>query len=209
VHERLAFVESAPLGVLVHALGKDSDNFFAETILKALGAATKAAPGTSKDGAEAVLAWMKDTGALEPGVTITNGSGLFDANRVTATSLAVALRQAFLSPRIGPEFVSNLAVGGIDGTLRARFKKDAVRRVVRAKTGTLDRVVALSGYVLPPPGKLPIAFSFIVEGAPGKHAEVRDHIDRTVEALTEALWDGSRGALPPAASLREPLPPPP
>lgn len=185
--ERITYVESAPLAVLVRELGKNSDNFYAETLLKALGGFVHGAPAHTEDGAQAVLAWMKEAGALEPGTRLVNGSGLFDANRVSALSLATTLRRAYLSPRIGPDFVAQLAVGGVDGTLRSRFKGHAAERVVRAKTGTLDQVVALSGYVLPPPGKQAVAFSFIVEGVAGRHAEARDRIDRCVETIVATL----------------------
>ncbi len=187
-HARLAYVESEPLAVLVRKLGKDSDNFYAETLFKALGAFRKSAPLRSEDGAEAVLEWMKGVGAFEPGTRLTNGSGLFDANLVTAMSLATALRVAYSSPRIGPDFAAQLAVGGVDGTLHSRFKKEADRRVVRAKTGTLDRVIALSGYVLSPPGQSPIAFSFLADGVAGRHTEVRDKMDACVESIAANLW---------------------
>ncbi|HEX4475418.1 MAG TPA: D-alanyl-D-alanine carboxypeptidase/D-alanyl-D-alanine-endopeptidase, partial [Polyangiaceae bacterium] len=115
-HARLAYVESEPLAVLVRKLGKDSDNFYAETLFKALGAFHKSAPLRWEDGADAVVEWMKSVGAFEPGTKLTNGSGLFDANLVTAMSLATALRVAYSSPRIGPDFAAQLAVGGVDGT---------------------------------------------------------------------------------------------
>jgi D-alanyl-D-alanine carboxypeptidase/D-alanyl-D-alanine-endopeptidase (penicillin-binding protein 4) len=182
-HERLAYVESQPLGVLVRELGKNSDNFYAETLLKTLGAATHAAPAHTVDGTAAVTDWLKDNGALDAGTHLVNGSGLFDSNRVTASELVTALRVAYRSSRIGPDFVSQLAVGGVDGTLRSRFGRLAVNRVVRAKSGTLDDVIALSGYALSPSGAAPVAFSLILNQVTGHHAEARDHIDRVVEAL--------------------------
>jgi D-alanyl-D-alanine carboxypeptidase/D-alanyl-D-alanine-endopeptidase (penicillin-binding protein 4) len=188
VHSRLTYVESAPLAVLVRELGKNSDNFYAETLLKALGGFGRSTPATSRDGADAVATWLKEIGALDVGFRMTNGSGLFDANRVSAWSLATVLRHAYQSPRIGADFVAELAVGGVDGTLRSRFKTRGTDRTVRAKTGTLDQVVALSGYVLAPPGKSPVAFSFIADGVTGKHTEARDHIDKCVDAIAATLW---------------------
>jgi D-alanyl-D-alanine carboxypeptidase/D-alanyl-D-alanine-endopeptidase (penicillin-binding protein 4) len=187
-HSRITYVESAPLAVLVRELGKNSDNFYAETLLKALGGWSRTTPATSRDGAEAVGTWLKDIGALDTGFRMTNGSGLFDANRVSAWTLAAVLRHAYQSPRIGADFVAELAVGGVDGTLRSRFKARGEGRTIRAKTGTLDQVVALSGYVLAPPGKSPVAFSFIADGVAGKHTEARTHIDQCVEAIAATLW---------------------
>lgn len=188
VTARLAYVESAPLGVLVRELGKNSDNFYAEMLLKALGAFTKGAPGKSGDGADAVLAWVIEGGqAPEPGTRFVNGSGLFDTNRVSAWTMASALRRAYRSPRVGPDFIAQLSVGGVDGTLRARFKAHATDHVIRAKTGTLDHVIALAGYVLPPAGKHAVAFSIIVESKLAPH-EVRGKIDDVVEAIAKELW---------------------
>jgi D-alanyl-D-alanine carboxypeptidase/D-alanyl-D-alanine-endopeptidase (penicillin-binding protein 4) len=188
IHSRITYVESQPLAVLVRELGKNSDNFYAETLLKTLGAFSHAPPAKTRDGADAVTAWLKDIGALEPGFRMTNGSGLFDANRVSPWTLATVLRHAYFSTRVGADFVAQLAVGGVDGTLHARFRDRADDRTVRAKTGTLDQVVALSGYVLAPPGKAPVAFSFIADGVAGKHADARDHIDKCVEAIAATLW---------------------
>jgi D-alanyl-D-alanine carboxypeptidase/D-alanyl-D-alanine-endopeptidase (penicillin-binding protein 4) len=190
IRERLTSVDSAPLGVLVRELGKNSDNFYAETLFKALGAAARGAPAHSRDGADVVLTWAKEAGALEPGTAVVNGSGLFDANRVTANGLATALRAAYLDPRIGAEFVAQLAVGGVDGTLRGRFRKLAERRVVRAKSGTLDQVIALSGYVLGPAADTAVAFSFIIEGVSGRHNDARQRIDKCVETIAAYLWHG-------------------
>ncbi|HEX3597548.1 MAG TPA: D-alanyl-D-alanine carboxypeptidase/D-alanyl-D-alanine-endopeptidase [Polyangiaceae bacterium] len=188
IHSRITYVESEPLAVLVRELGKNSDNFYAETLLKTLGGVSHGTPATTANGADAVTAWLKELGALEPGFRMTNGSGLFDANRVSTWTLVNVLRHAYLSPRVGADFVAELAVGGVDGTLHARFKDRGADRTVRAKTGTLDQVVALSGYVLGPLGKSPIAFSFIADGVTGKHAEARDHIDKCVEAIAASLW---------------------
>jgi D-alanyl-D-alanine carboxypeptidase/D-alanyl-D-alanine-endopeptidase (penicillin-binding protein 4) len=102
--------------------------------------------------------------------------------------MATALRYAYLSPRIGPEFVAQLAVGGTDGTLRSRFKKYADRRIIRAKSGTLDQVIALSGYVLGPTSDSAVAFSFIAEGVTGHHAEARQKIDKCVDAIVAYVW---------------------
>lgn len=121
-------------------------------------------------------------GAGDTGLVIENGSGLYDANRVTAFSVVELLRAAWLDPSIQPEFVAQLSIGGVDGTLHKRFHDLRARRLVRAKTGTLDDVVALSGYVEGAPGKNPLAFS-IVNHAPGKVSEARSAMDKLVERI--------------------------
>jgi serine-type D-Ala-D-Ala carboxypeptidase/endopeptidase (penicillin-binding protein 4) len=185
---RLVFRRSAPLGALIHELGKSSDNFYAEMLLKALGAEVKGAPGTSASGGEAIAEWLREIEAFDPGTVVKNGSGLFDANRLSAWTLARALVAAYRDPRLSHEFVAELAIGGVDGTLHSRFPRQRQRRAVRAKTGTLRDVVALSGYVLGPGGRAPRAFSLIVVGLPGKQAEARQRIDGIVERMADELW---------------------
>ncbi|HEX7664440.1 MAG TPA: D-alanyl-D-alanine carboxypeptidase, partial [Polyangiaceae bacterium] len=67
--------------------------------------------------------------------------------------------------------------------LHKRFHELRSKRAVRAKTGTLDDVVALSGYVSQGPGKPPLAFSALVNHVPGKVSEARSAVDRLVEKL--------------------------
>jgi serine-type D-Ala-D-Ala carboxypeptidase/endopeptidase (penicillin-binding protein 4) len=189
--EKAALVEqrSKPLSELVTQLGKNSDNFYAEMLLKALGAKRSRRAGTSADGANAVLEWMKLASATTPSMRIQNGSGLFDANRVSAASLAQALTVAFRDPAISTPFIAQLAVGGVDGTLKSRFQKQRKRRSIRAKTGTLARAHSLSGYVLGPKDGSPLAFAIVVNGIAGKPDEQRKRIDRVVEEVARELWE--------------------
>lgn len=183
--------ESAPLSALLYELGKHSDNFYAEMVFKSLGLEAKGRPAKSVDAADVVTRWLSRIGALDSGVVVKNGSGLFDANRTTAASMVQVLRTAWRDPTIQPEFVSQLAIGGVDGTLRKRFPHEHVRRAVRAKTGTLDDVITLSGYVLPPPGnKGPIAFSILINKVPGKGSAARLGADALVESIARRLWGG-------------------
>ena len=180
VRRRLTFVRSKPLSVLLRALGKDSDNFYAEMVLKALGADPDG-PATSARGAERVVTWLKESGLHEPGTRIENGSGLFDANRLTASTVCGALVMAYGDVGVRPELLATLSIGGVDGTLRSRFRKHRKHRTIRAKTGTLAKVVSLSGYTF---GRQPRAFSVLVNGL-SDHREVRRRIDRFVELLLE------------------------
>ena len=188
--ERNALVvhHSRPLAELLPELGKNSDNFYAETLLKALAAAARGVPGTSAVGAELATAWLKEIGAWDAGTRVTNGSGLFDSNRLSPRTLARVLASAWRDPALAPDFVNQLAVGGVDGTLKQRFTRLAERRAVLAKTGTLNDSVALSGYVLGPERRQGVAFSFIASGVHGRLPQARQHIDRVVERLADELW---------------------
>jgi D-alanyl-D-alanine carboxypeptidase/D-alanyl-D-alanine-endopeptidase (penicillin-binding protein 4) len=182
---RITYVTSPPLSELVHELGKHSDNFYAEMLFKALATASDDHPKSSAAAAKIVGDWLQKQGAWTEGDKIINGSGLFDTNRLSAASLASVLRVAYDNPRLRTEFISQLAIGGVDGTLRSRFKKLAQRRVVRAKTGTLRNVISLSGYVLRNGTQAPIAFSMLVNDAKASPTAIRQRVDAVVEALAE------------------------
>jgi serine-type D-Ala-D-Ala carboxypeptidase/endopeptidase (penicillin-binding protein 4) len=182
---RLVFHQSAPLGELLGQLGKYSDNFYAEMLFKALGADATGTPARSEDGARVVLQWLTEHGLATPETRIGNGSGLFDANRISAATLAGTLLAVRRNPAVYPEFLAHLAIGGVDGTLRSRFRRFKEQRLVRAKTGTLSAAVGLTGYVLAPTSS-PIIFSILVNGLDGQASAVRERIDRVVEAIVEA-----------------------
>ncbi len=186
----LAKHESAPLSSLLYALGKQSDNFYAEMIFKSLGGERKARPAKSQDGAAVVTKWLSDGHMLEPGTVIKNGSGLFDANRVTAHGLALVLRDGWQDSTRRAELVAQLSIGGTDGTLHKRFKSRKKHMAIRAKTGTLDDVIALSGFVLAPPGKSPVAFSILFNKVAGKGGAARSAADELVEQIHDRLWSG-------------------
>jgi len=190
----LASHRSRPLSELLHQLGKKSDNFYSEMLLKTLGYRLKGKPGKSAAGAEAAAAWLKQIGAWEPGTKISNGSGLYDANRLSPRTLTHLLSHTLNDTKLSGEFLDQLAVGGVDGTLVGRYYGLKAQRSVLAKTGTLRRIVSLSGYVFGPQRATPVAFSFIVSDVIGRQPEVRQRIDKIVTAMAQELWKPSRAA---------------
>jgi D-alanyl-D-alanine carboxypeptidase/D-alanyl-D-alanine-endopeptidase (penicillin-binding protein 4) len=180
----LAEHRSAPLSDLLYALGKQSDNFYAEMVFKTVAGEWKGRPARSADAGEIVGSLLQEIGASDPGVIFKNGSGLFDADRVTAWSTVGLLRWAYRDPAVQPEYMSQLSVGGVDGSLHKRFHQELTRRRVRAKTGTLDDAIALSGYVLRDAGRGPLAFSILFNRVTGKQDGARHAADRLVEGIT-------------------------
>lgn len=179
---------SKPLSTLLYELGKVSDNFYAEMVFKSLALERKGRPAKAGNAAEIVTKFLEETGAYEEGDVVKNGSGLFDANRTTAATFAKVLRTAYRDPTYGNEYVAQLAIGGADGTLRSRFKNAKQKMVVRAKTGTLEGAASLSGYVLAPAGRAPIAFSILVNGVAGKVGDARQAMDKCVNQIIEHLY---------------------
>ncbi len=179
---------SQPLSALLYSLGKQSDNFYAEMIFKSLAAEQKGRPAHAADSAQLVAKIVADMNATDEGLVIKNGSGLYDANRVTTSSVVRLLRSAWQDAAMAPEFVAQLAIGGVDGTLHKRFVTERAHRSVRAKTGTLDDAIALSGYVLGPPGKEPIAFSILFNRIPGQASRARGEADKLVRAIVREQY---------------------
>ncbi|MEM7433564.1 MAG: D-alanyl-D-alanine carboxypeptidase/D-alanyl-D-alanine-endopeptidase [Myxococcota bacterium] len=188
----LADMPSAELSTLLHSVGKWSDNFAAEMLLKIMGAEA-VTPGTSQKGTEVVIAELAERGVDVEGLVMVNGSGLFDGNRVAPRHITQTLRAAYRDPAIAPEYISQLAVGGADGTLQSRLKNLPKPRMVRAKTGTLRDVIALSGYVLGTP-EHSVAFSMLANGIAGKQAQARDLFDSIVRVLARYATAPSDGA---------------
>jgi D-alanyl-D-alanine carboxypeptidase/D-alanyl-D-alanine-endopeptidase (penicillin-binding protein 4) len=180
--------ESEPLSALLYALGKNSDNFYAEMIFKSIGAEAKGRPGKSADAAELVTSWIAKNDLGDQGFVVKNGSGLFDANRTTAHSMAKLLRYAWQDPIMRGEFLAQLSIGGVDGTLHKRFRDTRAHRAVRAKTGTLDDAIALSGYVLGPSGKDTLAFAIMFNKVAGRQSSARAAADKLVELLHDRQW---------------------
>jgi D-alanyl-D-alanine carboxypeptidase/D-alanyl-D-alanine-endopeptidase (penicillin-binding protein 4) len=184
----LASRQSPPLAEMLSALGKHSDNFVAEMLLKVLGAERMGLPGRSALGASAALQTLKRLGLPIPGLQIVNGSGLYGNSRVTAGQLARLLVAMYGDPGLRPEFVAQLAVAGVDGTLVHRLTQLPSPRIVRAKTGTLDDVIALSGYVLGRTPERVIAFSVLCNGVRGKQAAARTLADQIASEIARYLW---------------------
>lgn len=184
----LARHESQPLSTLLYALGKHSDNFYAEMVFKSIAAESKARPGKSSDSAALVAQFLEKHDLGDAGVVVKNGSGLFDSNRTTASSMAKLLRWSWLEPAVKNEFVAQLAIGGVDGTLHKRFRETRARRAIRAKTGTLDDTIALSGYVLAPGGKNTVAFSILFNKVSGRAAAARHAADKLVDMIYDRQW---------------------
>lgn len=155
---RLAIVRSQPLSVLVRSVNKLSNNYMAEHILKTLDPAT---PQTYAGGLGRVHAWLAEQGLATAGFSMTNGSGLYDTNRITAAQLAGLLVRVHRDFRIAGDFLASLAIAGADGTMRSRLQDSPAQRFVRAKTGTLDEVSALAGYA-GAVGKTPVVFAILV-----------------------------------------------
>lgn len=134
---------SPKLRDIVHEMMLESNNHFAEQLLRAVGATRGA--GTEANGAILEKAILVRDGVPQNGLRIVDGSGLAPSDRVAPLTLAMLLARTAQQP-IGPVFVGSLPRVGIEGTVRRRHVTDA-RGVARAKSGHIEDVNALVGYV--------------------------------------------------------------
>jgi D-alanyl-D-alanine carboxypeptidase/D-alanyl-D-alanine-endopeptidase (penicillin-binding protein 4) len=119
-------------------------------------------PATLDKGSAALADWSRERGLALEDMQIDNGSGLSRETHISVLQMASVLRAAYHS-RFAPEFIASLPLAGIDGTLRTRMQ-DAPAGSVRLKTGHLDGVSGVAGYVTTPAGKTFILVSLINDG---------------------------------------------
>ena len=144
--EPLVTFRSLPLQDVIERVNKHSNNVMARQLLYTLAAERRGEPGTEAAGLEVVSDWLRRHGLGNCCTAMQNGSGLSRAARITATDLAWLLQFAWQRPYM-PEFVSSLSLAGYDGTLRRRFDYRGLDGQAHMKSGRLDHVSALAGYL--------------------------------------------------------------
>ena len=170
-------VESSALRWLVRSMDRKSDNFYAEMIVKELGAQAGRG-GTTAAGAKVVRKELRARGVPLDGVVVADGSGLSAYDHLTARAIAKLLISARADATIGEAFVDSLPIAGINGTLFDRMTSGPAYGNVRAKTGTTDAASALSGYV-----RTRYVFSILMNGSPIPWWYARQAQDRFAQVL--------------------------
>jgi D-alanyl-D-alanine carboxypeptidase/D-alanyl-D-alanine-endopeptidase (penicillin-binding protein 4) len=160
----LASVRSPTMSRLVEMTNVYSNNFFAEILVKLLGARFGAA-GTTAAGTEIVERFARSSGSA---IQALDGSGLTRGNRASPFAV-VRLLQAMRASAVGDEFIQDLALTGHEGTVADRTEGTAAYGRCRTKTGTLTRVSALSGYCFNRSGKVMI-FSILMASVSNLYA---------------------------------------
>ena len=154
----LATVRSAPLSEIVAGMLRESDNTAAELLVRELGVA-KRGDGSTPAGTQAITDVLSEAGLPTAGLRLGDGSGLEVSNRATCALLAAALRRPDQSG--APALSPMLAVAGRSGTLSLRLVDSPLEGKVRAKTGSLNGVSGLTGYL---DGRRGLSFAFLANG---------------------------------------------
>jgi serine-type D-Ala-D-Ala carboxypeptidase/endopeptidase (penicillin-binding protein 4) len=151
--------DSLSLAEIVRLTNKHSNNLMARHLLLTLGKERYGDPATLDKGAAAIAEWSAERGFDLTGVDIDNGSGLSRSTHISVLQMARILSAACRS-RFAPEFLASFPLAGMDGTLRSRMKSSPAG-AVRLKTGHLDSVSGVAGYVTTSSGKTYVLVSLV------------------------------------------------
>jgi D-alanyl-D-alanine carboxypeptidase/D-alanyl-D-alanine-endopeptidase (penicillin-binding protein 4) len=187
----LAFVESYPLATLLQVINKPSQNLHAELLLRQLAASNGThdldnygRPKPTLDQAiEARKTFLQRAGVDTTNLSLRDGSGLARSDLVTPRATSTLLQFMLLHAYSRP-FIDSLPVAGVDGTLDTRMKRTIAEGNMRAKTGTLTYVNALSGYLTTTAGQL-LIFSLYGNNYTNSSRDVTAAMDQICVLLAE------------------------
>ena len=179
-------LDSLPSPTLAELAAKTnihSLNLYAESILRWLGRKMKGEASTAA-GCDALAQYWTGRGLDAEGMTLTDGSGLSLSNGITPFHFTDMLAQMADSTPIGKAFVSSLAVMGRTGTLAEMGKGTRAEGRLRAKSGTLTRVLCYTGYATTKAGE-PVAFSLMVNRFSGAFSPMKKEIEKLLVGICE------------------------
>ena len=177
----LATTLSPSLREIGTVLMKVSQNQYAETLLKAIGAAGGGI-GTTSGGRRRIQEIFTSWGIPADGYVVSDGSGLSRYNYVTPATINALLARMYADPRHRDPFVATLPVAGKDGTIASRMRRTRAEGNAVAKTGSIANTRALSGYVKSRSGET-LVFSIIANDFVIPAATVTWIADLAVEIL--------------------------
>jgi PBP4 family serine-type D-alanyl-D-alanine carboxypeptidase len=198
----LGHTESPAVEKIDAAINKPSNNFLADRLIKVVGAAASGGEPAMAKGVRAMNAFLENAGVDSKTLFLDSGSGLSHATKLSAKQIVQVLRVAAgyeARPQLQPHaaaFLRSLAIGGVDGTLRRRFRHMPNGAHLVGKTGTLNGVIALSGFI-EVAGRV-LVFSILSNGIRNK-LRVRGAHERIVVAAIDYLAHSSalgKGATP-------------
>lgn len=186
----LAEHDSQPLLESVRLMNKISQNLHAELILRAV-AREKTGIGSMDAGIKIEQDFLKSAGVADGDVVLSDGSGLSRDDLVTPRAVVTLLRYVAHQPW-SEDYISTLPIAGVDGTLENRMKSTSASGLIRAKTGGLEHVHAMSGYATTLRGEH-LIFSIFGNNNGVHGLNATEAIDAIGIAMVETL-----GAPPPA-----------
>jgi len=175
-------IQSVPLGESLKVINKRSQNLHAEMLLREVSFVRRGI-GSFEGGLEELESFLLEAGLQSGEFICKDASGLSRHNLVSPAATVELLKYMWASPH-RDLYRSSLAVAGADGTLDWRFSRTPARRRIRAKTGTLSNVSALSGYARSADG-VDLAFSIFANNATAPASYIRRLIDQIAVAMVK------------------------
>lgn len=156
--EPIVIWSSSPMSDVIKSINKFSNNLMTRHLLLTLGAEILGPPATVEKGIEAVNSYLEQKGLVLTNLQLSNGAGLSRDTRVSTALLGDILQSAYDSAYM-PEYIASLPLNGLDGTMRNRLRGENMTGRMHIKTGSLDEVSAIAGYVYSQSNK-----TFVVTG---------------------------------------------
>ncbi len=184
----IAKLESPPFREIAAKTMKPSQNMFTETILWTLGERIGRKTGDTSDssqlGINVMKSFLTSIGVPTDGIVPYDGSGLSRHDLITPNAVVTLYTYMAKQSKNAQAWRDSLTIGGVDGTLARRFVGTAAQNNMRGKTGTIDQVSALSGYVKTAAGE-ELVVSIVVNGVPGGAGIRTRVIDEIVVTLAD------------------------
>jgi len=177
----LAAINSPPLSELLVETNQNSNNLYAEALLRALGSRVNSSDSNFQKGLVAVKQALTTLGVDPTGYVLADGAGLSRHNLATPKVIAQTLRIMAKSPQ-ATIYRASLPVAGVSGTLKNRLQGTPAQGIVSAKTGTISGAIGLSGYI-DAPNYQPMVFSIIVNQSDRPATVLRQAVDEIVVTL--------------------------
>lgn len=156
----VAVLPSPTLAEVVRDINKFSNNVMARQLFLTLGMEAGKRPASTEDADAAIRAWLDARGLALPELVLENGSGLSRRERISAEGLGRVLQAAWKSA-VMPELIASLPVTATDGTMKRRLKQNGVAGQAHIKTGSLEGVRGIAGWVLDKSGRRWIVVFFV------------------------------------------------
>lgn len=166
---RIYRFRSRPLADIIRPMNKFSNNVMTRNLLLTLGAERFGEPGTVKNGRAAIHDWMERVGIDAESLQIDNGSGLSRDARASSRLVGELLLKMYRSPYM-PEFIASLPLSAMEGTMEDRFIDDPLKGRMHMKTGLIDHVRSMGGYMLTRSGRTMVIV--LLQNHPNVHRRI-------------------------------------
>lgn len=175
-------IHATPLPAVLARANKDSMNLYAEALCKRIGAAASGTSGSWANGTASTAAFLQTLGVASNEFNLDDGCGLSKKNAISPNAIAKVLEHKF-HDQDHDVYLNSLAVAGVDGTFEHRFKDSDLRARVFGKSGYVNGVSTLSGYLKAKDGQWYV-FSILMNGLPeGTVLGAKQLQERIVKAM--------------------------